>query len=310
MNWFRENRWLGTFLIVFGVCVLVALYLLFSAKSGFEAATNQFNEAATERNRLEHLDPFPSEANFQKMQQFLQGYRTALDQWKGELKKQTLEETPLAPNEFQTRLRQASNAAADKAKVNKVKLPDDFHLGFDEYTAALPVTADAAKLLGQELAQIDLLVSILLDARVDAITDFKRMQLPEEKGANPLPTPAGRKPAGPGAGATGPKMLERSIVDLAFTSSPSAMRKVLNQVATANQQFFIIRSLYVKNEQEKGPPREKAAGAESAASAAAAPAPAPGASPAKAAPTSALKFIVGNEHIETTARVEIVRFTY
>ena len=31
---------------------------------------------------------------------------------------------------------------------------------------------------------------------------------------------------------------------------------------------------------------------------------------AKPAPASALNFIVGNEHVETTAKIEIVRFTF
>jgi hypothetical protein len=302
MNWFRENRWLGTFLIVFAICTIVVLYFLFSSKSAFEAAAGRFNEVAAERNRLQHLDPFPSEANFKKMQQGLQDYGAALNQLKEELKKQALAVAPLAPNEFQTGLRQTSATTADKAKANRVKFPDNFHLGFDEFTAALPTT-EAAPLLGQELAQIDLLMSILIDARVDALTAFKRTPLPEEKAVSAQPTPAGRKPTGQTA--AGPKMLERAIVDLTFTSSPSAARKVLNQIATSNQQFFIIRSLHVRNEQEKGPARETAAtGAGTAASETGAPA---GTKPAS---TNAIKFIVGNEHVETTMRIEIVRFTF
>jgi hypothetical protein len=226
-----------------------------------------------------------------------------LNQLKEELKKQVLAEVPLAPNEFQTRLRQTSATTADKAKTNRVRLPDNFHLGFDEFTAALPTTA-AAPLLGQELAQIDLLMSVLIDARVDALTAFKRTPLAEEKTGTASPVPPGRKP--PGQTAAGPNMLERAIVDLTFTSSPSAARKVLNQIATSNQQFFIIRSLHLRNEQEKGPTRETAGGANAGAAETAA---ATGAG-SKPAPTSAIKFIVGNEHVETTAQIEIVRFTF
>ena len=64
MNWFRENRWLGTFLIVFGICALVALYFLFSARSAFIEASARFNDAAAERTRLEHLNPFPERGEF------------------------------------------------------------------------------------------------------------------------------------------------------------------------------------------------------------------------------------------------------
>src|ERR1700758_2223132 len=163
MDWFRENRWLGTFLIVFAIAVLASIYFLFEAKGGFDEASAQWNDASVERTRLEHLNPFPNEDNFQKMQAHLENYGAAVDKLKEELKKQVLPAPPtLAPNEFQSRLRQSINAVADKARTNRVRLPDNFNHGFDEYTAALPVSADVAKLLGQELAQVELLMNVLI----------------------------------------------------------------------------------------------------------------------------------------------------
>jgi hypothetical protein len=293
MKWFRENRWLGTFLIVFGICALLALYFLFTAKGAFEEAATRFNAAAAERNRLEHLNPFPNEANYRQLKTHLENYRTALNRVKEELKTQMLPVTPLAPNEFQTRLRQAMMGTTARARANRVKLPVNFRLGFDEFTSTLPNTA-AAPLLGQELAQIELLMNLVIDSRVDAVTALKRPPLPQEKGATPAATP-GRKPANPAP--TEPKMLERGIVDLTFTSSPSVARRLLNQIASTSEQFYIIRTLHVRNEQEKGPPRE---GAEAGGAGAA----------LKPTPKGAIKFIVGNEHIETSARIELVRFTF
>jgi hypothetical protein len=181
-------------------------------------------------------------------------------------------------------------------------LPENFRLGFDEFTAALPNTA-AAPLLAQELAQIQLLLGILIDSHVDAVTGLKRTPLTEENGptgAPPTPTPI-RRTAGPPA--PGPKMLERATVDLAFTASPLAARKVLNQIASSSQQFFIVRTLHVRNEQEKGPPRETRGAAAPGTTA-------PTTATATLTPTGAIKFIVGNEHIEISARIEIVRFTF
>ena len=77
-------------------------------------------------------------------------------------------------------------AVADKARANKVKLPDNFALGFEEFTAALPNTA-AAPLLGQELSQVELLMNILIDAHVDGVTALVRTHLPEERTASPTP---------------------------------------------------------------------------------------------------------------------------
>ncbi len=103
----------------------------------------------------------------------------------------------------------------------------------------------------------ELLLNLLIDDHVDAVTALTRVPLPEEKAAAPNPSPAARKPAT--AGPAGPKMLERGVVDVAFSASPSAARRVLNQLGTSSQQFFVTRALYLKNQQEKGPPREASA---------------------------------------------------
>jgi hypothetical protein len=296
MNWFRQNRWLGTFLIAFGICTLVAVFFLFSAKSGFVEAATRFKDATTERNRLERLDPFPSDANYQKMKIHLENYSAALDKMKQSLKPRMLPVVPMAPNEFQTRLRQATMTTQERARANRVKLPATFYLGFNEFVGALPNTA-AAPFLGEELSQIELLMNILIDARADSVKELVRKTPPPETAAATTP------PAGPASGpsktpAPGAfKMIERNIVDLTFVASPSVARKILNQIASSEQQFYIIRTLQVHNEQDKGPPRASTE---------------PGGSAATAAPAagSAIKFIVGNEHIEIAARIEMVRFTF
>ena len=40
MSWFRQNRFLGTSLIVFGIAVLAALYFVWSARSSSYAFFN------------------------------------------------------------------------------------------------------------------------------------------------------------------------------------------------------------------------------------------------------------------------------
>src|SRR5713101_7122472 len=254
MSWYRDNRWLGNFVIAFAGAALLALWFLFHAKSGFAEAFAQFNDAATERSRLEHLNPFPNEENFRKTQAALNNYGAALNKLKAELKAEMVPIKPLAPNEFQSRLRQAIVSPTEKARANRVKLPANFHLGFDEFGTTLPTTA-AAPLLGQELAQVELLFGILIDARVDAIAAVKRTTPPAEATAAPTPPP--KKPSAPANAA--PPVVERAIVDLTFTASPSAIRKVSNQIASAERQFFIVRTLYVRNQQLKGPPREQTA---------------------------------------------------
>ena len=302
MKWFQENRWIGMFLIVVGICVLFAAILLYWTRAKWNDARQVFDTAAAERSRLQGLDPFPNDANYRKLKVHLENYSAALHQFKEELKKEVAPAPPLAPNEFQSRLRQAVIATLNRAHANNVKLPDKFQLGFDEFTTAMPKTP-VAPLLGQELSQIQMLINILLDAKVDSVTSFHRAPLPEEKGPSPTPTPArvpGQRPAAAKT-ITPPLLLERNVVDLTFKAAPGAARKVLNEITSSNGQFYIIRTLYVHNEKDKGPPREKTAEVT----------PPPAAPAVPNQPGNApLNFIVGNEHIEVSARIEMLRFTF
>jgi hypothetical protein len=292
MNWYQENRWLGNFLIALAAALLICVWLLFYAKAAFSDAQNDFNGAANERARLEHLNPFPNDANFRKTESELDQYRAALDKVKEELRAQVLPLGQMAPSEFQTRLRQTIADINEKARANRVKLPDNFHLGFDEFTSALPSSAASAATLSQELAQIEMLLGILIDARVDGIATLTRGAAPPE---NPAVAALPRK-----AGAVAERQLiERAVVDLSFTASPSALRKVLNQIASSDRQFFVVRTLYVRNEQLKGPSREGSPAAAVSATT--------GTGNTSAA---GLKFIVGNEHLQSTARIEMLRFNF
>ena len=297
-TWFQQNRFLGTSLIVSALATIGALYFLVSARSGFAEAKAQFDQNAGELSRLQRLAPFPTEANLRKMKTQAEDYGSELNKLKEDLKTRVLPVVPMAPNEFQSRLRQAATAIGEKARANRVKLPDNFYLGFDEFAAALPDTA-AAPILGQQLAQAELLMNILLDARVESVTSFRRVPTGAQRPA-PSPTPAPAATRRPGATPAGPQLMERNAIETAFVSSPGAARRALNQIATVNQQFYIVRTLHVLNEKEKGPPRDAAAGGTAT----------PPAATAGATPASALQFIVGNERIQTSARIEMVRFTF
>ncbi len=305
MKWFQQNRAFGTFLIGFGICALLTVALLYWRWSAWRDARQAFDQVATERNRLEQLDPFPNDANYRKLQDYLERYSVALNKFKEVLKSEIAPAPPLAPNEFQSRLRQATVATLDRARVNNVKLPDKFQLGFDEFATTMPATA-VTPMLGQELSQIQMLINILLDAKVDTVTSLRRARLPEERGPSPTPTPSpspGRKVATAKPGGTPvPTLVERNIVDVTFKAAPSAARKVLNEIVSSTGQIFIIRTLYVHNEKDKGPSREKMVGPT--------PIESGQATPAQSGAAGALNFIVGNEHIEVSATIEMLRFTF
>src|SRR2546430_6316934 len=305
MKWFQQNRVFGMLLIGFATCALLTGALLYWRWSAGNDARRGFTEMVAERYRLGSLDPFPNDANYRKLQGYLERYSAALDKFKGQLKSEVAPAPPLAPNEFQSHLRQAVVATLDRARTSNVKLPDKFQLGFDEFTRAMPNTA-VTVLLGQELSQIQMLINILLDAKVDSVTSFHRAPLSEEHGASPTPTasPApGRRVAAAAkpTSTPAPTLVKRNVVDVSFKAAPAVARKVLNEITASTGQFFIIRTLYVHNEKDKGPPREKAAE----------PNPSPSEQEASKQPGNApLNFIVGNEHIEISATIEMLRFIF
>src|SRR5262249_30691670 len=161
---------------------------------------------------------------------------------KEELKNHVAPAQSLAPNQFQSRLRQAILSTTERARTNRVKLPENFFLGFDEFATTLPANDKEAQRLGQELQQIESLLGILVEAKVDEVASLKRDNPPETAPATTQ-------------NSAGLSIVERTVVDLTFTASPSAMRMVLNQFANSDHQFFIVRALQVHNEQPKGPSR-------------------------------------------------------
>src|SRR5213078_4954647 len=177
---------------------LFAGVLLYWRWATWSDAWQTFDQAAAERNRLQQLDPFPNDVNYRKLQGYLDRYSTALNKFKDELKNGVVPAPPLAPNEFQSRLRLATVATVNRAQTNNVKLPDKFELGFDEFATGLPDTT-VAPLLGQELSQVQMLINILLDAKVDSVTSLRRTPLREEGGpsSTPIPSPGARRTAAP-----------------------------------------------------------------------------------------------------------------
>ncbi|HEX4653769.1 MAG TPA: Amuc_1100 family pilus-like protein [Candidatus Udaeobacter sp.] len=308
MKWFQQNRAFATVLIAFAVSALLALALLYWRWSAWTEARQTFDQASAERNRLEQLDPFPNETNHRKLQAYVEKYSGALDNFKVALKSEVAAAPPLAPNEFQSRLRLAVLAAFDRARLNNVKLPDKFQLGFDEFARVMPNTS-VTPLLGQELSQVQMLINILLDAKVDSVTALRRAPLAEEHGASPTPTPSpmrGRTGVAAKASTPSRTMIDRNLVDVSFRATPSAARKAINEIAASTSQFFVVRTLYVHNEKDKGPTRERTAGATPAAT----PPPSPEQQAGQPGAGPPLNFIVGNEHIEVSATIEMLTFTF
>src|SRR5262245_11752262 len=169
MKWFQHNLALATLLVVSAICILLGAALLYWRWSVWTDAKQAFDQATAERNRLQGLNPFPDDANYRKLQGYLERYNTALDKFKDDLKAAVAPDPPLAPNEFQSGLRQATLAAQDRALTNNVKFPDNFQLRLGECPWCMLSTTVATR-IRQQLILVQMLINILLDAKADSIT--------------------------------------------------------------------------------------------------------------------------------------------
>jgi len=302
MNWFRQNRFLGTFLAALAFAILLSGWFLLHEKGAAAEGQERLDATVNELNRLRASSPFPNEENLNKTKVQTESYRTSLQSLEAELKTRMFPRPSLQPNEFQAQLRQAVIAVSERARASKVQLPENFNLGFDEYATSLP-NGEAAPRLGRQLRAIEWLVNTILAAHVDSLNSLVRSPLPEEKAtATPTPLRAGAAGAVHKAAAESGKIVDAASVDLTFTGSPAAVRKVFNHVTSAKEQFYIIRTLQVKNQADKGPKR-----GEPASAGAPAPPPAEAGTTGKA-PEQGITFIVGNEHLNVAAKIEVVRF--
>lgn len=294
MNWFKQNRFLGFLLVALALATVLSGFFLLHEKGAADEARGRLETTINDLTRLRQSAPFPNGANLRKTKAQTDSYRSSLLALVKELKTHMFPRPPLQPNEFQAQLRAAATDVSEQARASKVRLPENFKLGFDEYATSLP-NSEAAPRLGRQLRAIEWIVNTIIDAHVDSFNGLSRPPLPEEKSA-PAPTPARGAPK---AGALADKIVDKTSIEVSFSGSPAAARRVFNAVAAAPEQFYVIRSLRLKNQQDKGPQR----GATVETPPVAVPV-----APGKAA-EPAITFIVGTEHLDVAATIEIMKFT-
>jgi hypothetical protein len=304
MNWFKQNRFLGTFLGVLVFSTLLCVYFLFRERSAAGREGARLKTVTEELIRLRGGTPFPNEENLHMTRAQTRGRRDSLLALEKELKRRTFPKPALQPNEFQAQLRQAVTDVIERARASKAQLPESFYLGFDEYATSLPNSA-AAPCLGRQLRAIEWIANTILDAHVDSLQSMMRSPLPEEKAAPAPARTTARGAKDPKTPGTSAGIVDSTSIDIAFSGSPSAVRRILNQIAAANEQAYVIRTLRVRNQVDKGPERGSIEKPAPATAAAVRPEPA-----GAAGKEQGISFIVGTEHLNVATKIEILRFNF
>ena len=317
MNWVRNNRFLSTFLgvmIVFGGGLA---FLLYTSLSRYQQVDTDYRTQVAELHRLQNLHPYPDAASLKMYETARKDYAEAVTSLQTDLARhEPPPEPPVSPIQFQDRLRQTVDDLTHFAQQSGVALPDGFYLGFDQYRST-PPDAAAASPLNAQLNAITDLVTLLIKTRIDKLTSLTRGALPQENTsatAAAAPGAAALRSAKPGGTApSGSDLVSKQSIEVAFTTLPGSFRESLNNLSR-DKRLYIVRAIQVRNQVDKGPPRDDGMNVPGGPGQPVTPTPAPTAPgpdgvpnpplPEKGVP---LRYIVGQERLNVVARLDIVR---
>lgn len=156
----------------------------------------------------------------------------------------------LGPDAWKQLLIEKREELKKQAESAKVQVADDFYFGFKRYRLASPPAA-ATRELGVQLAGIEAISRVLIEARIHSLAEIRRVMVEEVGGT---PGMASTEEALAAVVAEGPGGLYRVYpFEVRLQASASSLQKMVN-LFSAQKQFFIIRSLSLEN-QKTGVPR-------------------------------------------------------
>lgn len=305
MNLVQENKFLTGYIILMLGGVGFLGFKLVTASTTLDDANARYTSKASRYNSLRNLSPYPDRENLAAFEKQKKEAAEAITAFQAELAKREFPIESISPERFQDRLKTAVTELRAKALTANIELPKDFYLGFARYETA-PPDKDVAPILNRDLKAIDWVVQLLINAPISQLRELKRPELPEERGAKS--GGGGNRPQGPGGGpgrgggrGAQPDLVTAHSFDVVLVCRQRQLSSVLNGIISADApQFFILRAVRIANQNPKGPQRDVAP-----------PDAAPAAVPDPNAPAKGpvdIHYIVGEELVEATLRIEIVDF--
>lgn len=292
MNWLKQNPILSSIL---GVLILASAgmtYLAIDSSVSHEQAVNLYTAEVKNVDNIKKRSLYPNEETRIKIDSQNKEYKEKISALFAKLSKMEMPLEAISPQEFQDKLRDAVNQVRSNASNKKVKLPEKFFLGFDDYQTQLP-TPEMAPILFRELKNIEKYVTQLIDLQVVSIDRLER------KLAEPQPTPTPientkhkkDKPQPPKA-----PPFKFSTFNVAFTASLDKCRHAINDIPT-NNAFLIIRNLDMENSKPM-PPSKKSTAEESPSNP----------DQPKNDVQNNIKVLLGQELVKTSLTIEILDF--
>ena len=242
-----------------------AAFLLYRGVSGLSAAKQKLDKSRRTLKGYYEQKPFPSAANVAREEENAK----VLDEWFGvllsDLATGQIVSTEQSPTLFMKTLGERQIALMKRAKEKDAALPAEFAFGFETYFvdgAPLPWTEDVPRLT-EQLLITERVIGTILEANVEAISDFTREAF-EQKKKQPAATDGrgGRRgrsqrdarapvvEAGRDVGKIGEKELYANYrFAVSLKATEAALLDVLNRLA-AMDLFVVVTSVNISKVEE------------------------------------------------------------
>jgi hypothetical protein len=285
-DWFKKNPFLAALSAVAAVLLVAGVYFLFAEMGRLSEEQSSFDQKKAQLQRLQRNKPYPSEANVEATRKETEEAAALLQELAKEL---AVDTPPTTPQAFQDELAGMVKDIAEKAAAQKIGLPENFYLGFEQYETQLP-SAGIAPRLSSQLRSIHAVALVLLKSQIKSLGSIVRAPVLGETGSEAVQEESGED--GKKKRESEAPELEMVPFDVAFNADQSAFRTAFNRISELQPPVF-VRLVAIENSSPL-PPSKTAD---------------PEASDAQAeqpAPQSGIRPVVGRETVNVSLRLASV----
>jgi hypothetical protein len=233
MNWIKNNRFLSGLIGITGFLCAVLFY--FSTKWSNTHAENKaaFDESFMDVASSEGIPLYPSSENRDGKSKALASHKAEIETLSNAFDPfRTAELKPIQPQAFTDQLKQATAQVSTAFSKNKAVLPEDFFLGFETYKNQLAQSGATGALLYQ-LNGMKHVFNALSQAKVGELVRIYREPLLEENSQTFQAAPDAVARFFP--------------FELTIRATETSLRQFVSSLGSLDSQYFIIRSIAVKN---------------------------------------------------------------
>ena len=161
----------------------------------------------------------------------------------------------ISPPKFIENLNAVRGEVTNAFDAQGVEYPgDQFYLGFKNYTGGLPKEGATAH-LNYQLSAMKALFDVVSAAKPSALLNVHRGLLAVEKDKAPEPAARGRGGRRVARGASQKEPPFESLpVEISFVSSEPVMRKIMSDLTSHPDYYFVVRSMRIQNEKKDQSP--------------------------------------------------------